>query len=235
MPSLYKSVAVESGGKVNVPVSEVRSKTVAADIEANAFDKAVEVVADGLFKEKWKAAITELALERARMLQEVDAERQRVLSKAEQEGYKTGITNAKSEADKLMQQVHTAYKALENDRTLFIEQSRAAILELVVTVSEAFLHEQLQQTPELLVSLASRAIDELVSKRKVCVFVNPVRVETIRAHTYLLPGTADGDEVIVRPDPTLDADSIRVEDETGSVVVSLNEHIAKVRQVLSDA
>ena len=124
---------------------------------------------------------------------------------------------------------------LFRSRVCFIEQTREAIQELVVSVAEEFLHEQLQRVPELLLNLVARAIQELVSKRKVCVFVHPSRVDTVTAHDYLLPGTADGAEVLVRPDPTIDVNSFRIEDEAGAVVVDLPEHIKKMRQVLADA
>lgn len=234
MPSLYKSVAVEPAIKVSVPVAEIKTAAVEPPLQdKELIEKAVEVMAEALFQEKWKASLAELAIEKGRMLAEVEAERQKILVSAQKEGYKTGIDRAKVEADKLMQQVQRAYKTLEDDRLRFIEQCRENIIDLVIAATEEFIHEQLQQAPELLLNMVGRAIQELVSQRKICVFVHPNRVETVAAHSYLLPATADGGEVIVRSDPTLDIDSFRVEDETGSVVVSLPEHIRKMKQVVS--
>ena len=234
MPSLYKGAAVEAAGKVSIPVAEIKAAPVHFSADDGVLEKAVQVLADALFQEKWKASQLELAVERGRMLAEIEAESERVRSAAEREGFEAGTTRAQVEASKLMQQVQEAYKVLESDRIRFIEESRQQIVELVVATSEQFMHEQMQRVPELLLNMVARAIQELVSRSKVCVFVHPSRVETVVAYSYVLPGTADGSEILIRPDPSLDIDSFRVEDESGAIAASLTEHIRTMRQVLSD-
>ena len=167
------------------------------------------------------------------MLAEIDAERELARTAAEQEGYEAGASRAKREATALMLRVQESYKVLEVDRVRFIKDSRQAIVDLVVAISEQFMHEQLQQVPELLLNMVARAIQELVSRRKVCIFVNPERVETVSGYSYLLPGTADGNEILIRSDPSLEIESFRVEDDCGAIVVSLSEHLKLMRQVLA--
>ena len=188
MPSLYKGVALDAASKVSIPVAAVKTAPLQLNLDEEMFEKAIQVLAEALFQEKWKAVQAELAVERGQMLAEVDTERKSVLAAAEKEGHRVGSQRAKAEADKVMRQIQAGYKTLEADRVCFIEQTREAIQELVVSVAEEFLHEQLQRVPELLLNLVARAIQELVSKRKVCVFVHPSRVDTVTAHDYLLPG-----------------------------------------------
>ena len=234
MPSLYKDVAVDTATKVNIPVAQVKTTLLPLNIGDEVFDKAVEIMAEALFQEKWKATQLELAMERGRMLAEVEAESERARAVAEREGFEVGVSKSQAEANALMLQVRQSYTVLEADRVSFIEESRQQIVDLVVTTAENFMHEQMQRVPELLLNMVARAIQELVSRRKVCIFVNPDRVETVSAYSYLLPGTADGNEILIRPDPSIDVESFRVEDDTGAIAASLTEHMKVMRQVLAD-
>ncbi|KAF0195875.1 MAG: type III secretion protein SctL [Bacillota bacterium] len=234
MPSLYKHVAVDTASKVNIPIAEVKTAPLQLNPGDDVLEMALQIRAEALFQEKWEAAQLELAMERGRLLAEVDAERERVRAVAEREGFEAGASRAQAEAQALMLQVQESYAVLEADRVRFIEGSRQQIVDLVVTTAEHFMHEQMQRVPELLLNMVARAIQELVSRRKVCIFVNPNRVETVSAYSYLLPGTADGNEVLIRPDPSLDLESFRVEDDSGAIVASLTEHMKIMRQVQAD-
>ena len=186
MPSLYKGVAIDSATKVNIPVAEVKTTPLQLNSGDEVFEKALQIMAEALFQEKWKVAQLDLAMERGRMLAEIDSERELARTAAEQEGYKAGTSRARQEATALMLRVQESYKALEVDRVRFIKDSHQAIVDLVVAISEQFLQEQLQHVPELLLNMVAHAIQELVSRRKVCIFVNPDRVETVSGYSYLL-------------------------------------------------
>ncbi|MDP3486441.1 MAG: FliH/SctL family protein [Bacillota bacterium] len=234
MPSLYKGVAVDAVSKVNIPVAEVKTALLQMNPGDELFEKATQIMAEALFLEKWKSAQFELAIERGRMLAEVEVESERARALAEREGFEAGVSRAQAEANILMLQVRESYTVLAADRVQFIEDSRNQIVDLVVTTTEHFMHEQMQRVPELLLNMVARAIQELMSRRKVCIFVNPNRVETVSAYSYLLPGTADGKEILIRPDPSLDIESFRVEDDSGAIAASLTEHLKIMRQVLAD-
>ena len=234
MPSLYKGVAVDVARKVNIPVAELKAASLQLSPSDEVFEKTVKIMAEELFKEKWKVAQLDLAMERSRMLAEIEAQRVSARAVAEQEGYEAGAARAREEATVLMLQVQESYKVLEADRVCFIKDSHLAIVDLVVATSEQFMHEQMQQVPEVLLNMVARAIQELVSRRKVSVFVNPERVEMVSGYSYLLPGTADGNEILIRSDPSLDMESFRVEDDSGAIVASLSEHLKLMRQVLAD-
>lgn len=234
MPSLYKGVAVDASSKVSIPVAEVKTAPLQLVPDDDMVEKAVQILAEALFQEKWKAAQFELAMERGRMLAEVEAAGERAREVAVREGFADGVKRAQADANALMSKVRESYAALEEDRVLFIKDNQQQVVELVVATAEQFMQEQMQRVPELLVNMVARGIQELVSRRKVCVYVNPSKVETVSAYSYLLPGTADGNEILVRPDPSLDGESFRVEDESGAIAASLNEHMKMMRQVLAD-
>lgn len=234
MPSLFKNVGVK--GSAQVSVSAITANTVGhnSELADDVFDRAVHAMAEALFAEKWKGAQTELSISRGQMLAEVDAERKRVFDLAQREGFSAGEARARAQADQLMAEVQAAYRLLDEDRVRFLEENRKQIVELVLTVAQEFIREQFQNTPELLINMVSAAVQELVSKRKVAVFVHPSRVEIVSAYSYLLPGTADGKEIIIRPDPSLDVDSFRAEDDSGAIVSNLPEQFKRARLVLTD-
>lgn len=185
-------------------------------------------------EQRWQRALGELQQERQTMLAQVEAERARTLAEAEQRGLAAGHDKARAEADRLMQEVHSAYRQLETDRIDYIAACQREISDLAVDIAREILQTELQSSPESLLEVARRAISELISKKRTVVFVHPDNVATVSSYSYLLPDLPDGSEALVRPDPSLSLYSLRAEDEMGAVVVDLPRELQRVREALHD-
>ena len=184
--------------------------------------------------QRWQAARGELEQERRTMLAQIEAERGKTLAEAERHGFAAGRQQAQVEAENLMGKVQAAYRQLEDDRAEYITSCQAEISNLAVNIAREILQVELQSSPESLLEVARRAIVELVSKKRVVVFVHPDNVATVSSYSYLLPDLPEGGEVLVRPDPTLSLQSLRAEDDTGAVVIDLPRELRRVREALHD-
>lgn len=230
MPSLYKRAVVEGESVRAVPLIEVATPKTEAE---SSLEAVVEARAMEIFNERWKQAEQELVGARERQRTELAAERESVLQEAWEQGYAEGERRAQQEASAKMDEIRKAYTQLEIDRLEFIEHCRLDIIALATEMSRTIIREELQSSPETLSRLVSRAFQELMSRRKVVVFVHPDKLEMVAAYSHLLPPTADGQQVLVRADVTLDQDSFRVEDDLGAVKFDLAEQLKKMGLTLT--
>jgi flagellar assembly protein FliH len=229
MPPLYKIGNLTSLEKRSVPVSPVvvASKTQPSE------SSPVNIDPDNLIQARLLELRAALSKEREAMLAEIEALKARVRAEAYREGYVAGQAAAREEAEVLMTAIREAEQSQLADREIFIESCQEEITELVLTVTESLIKSELHN-PERVMDLVSRAINELVSRKKVIVFVHPGRLEEISAHSYLLPAAQDDQEILFRADPTLGPDVFRVEDDRGSLVVDLPRELVSLRQELGD-
>ena len=241
MPSLFKSVQVNPTEKRSIPLPviktplEEQAEEVALlteqEIQAQVNSR-VESELRQRWQEEKKKATQEIEAERKKMLAEVEKLRQEKQKQGQEQGYAEGAERAKSEADKLMAQIRASEQKNLQERAKFVEESRKDITNLVISASEAVLKLELENTEQVM-KLINRAIDELVSRKKIVVFVHPSRYDEVVAHAYLLPPTEDGQEVLLRIDPTLGNQVFRVEDDRGSVVIDLPQDLKLLGRVLS--
>lgn len=225
MPSLYKRAEVRGCSVRAVPLIDVAAPKTEAELTVQAM---AEARAKEMYEVSWSLAQGELALTHERQQVELAAEREWVLREAREQGRAEGERRAQQEALAKMAEIRKAYTQLELDRVSFIEECKLDIIALATEMARSIVREELQSSPETLNRLVARAFMELMCRRKVAVFVHPEKLEMVAAYSHLLPPTADGQEVLVRADVTLDRDSFRVEDDLGAVKFDLTEQLKKM-------
>ncbi|MBT9153220.1 MAG: hypothetical protein DDT35_01449 [Firmicutes bacterium] len=233
MPLLLKNAVVQGQGSRTIPVNQVSVPCVLPAGEEGGAQEAwiVERLRAGR-EEMHREASEWLAAHKEELLAIIEVEGQRRYEAARNEGYQDGWRLAHTEAEALMQDVRQSYRLLEADRKTFVAGCQQDISQLVVTVAEHVLRQELTVAAETLAQVIAKASGELVDRRQVMIFVHPSRLDDVQTLLIATPATLGMQPYLVRPDPSLHVASFRAEDVLGTVTIDLPELLLQLEQLL---
>lgn len=168
--------------------------------------------------------LLDAAEEDARRLRaDAQADRDRVLAEAAEEGRREGLARAAATL---------AGAAAERDRRLATLEREVASLAL--DVARVVLGRELSTSPDVVVELAARALAEARDRREVTLRVNPADAAAVRAAEGALAAIPGRALLALREDPAVPRGGAIVETEAGRVDASIETQLAALARALEE-
>lgn len=183
--------------------------------------------------------------EAARIIDEAQTQVQETLQQSREEGFQTGYKTGYDESFKKIQEdfirqiksidmiAQSAYKVKKE----IISSSELEILQLTIAIAEKIVKQQLETSPETILSIVRAVIHELKDKEEIKIIVNPVHVEYLYNFSEELKNSINGlESVKIIKDKTIPIDGIIVESGESRIDARLETQIAQItKHLLNEA
>ncbi|HNT36718.1 MAG TPA: FliH/SctL family protein, partial [bacterium] len=222
-------------------------------------ERSVERLPDGMFSredllrqaqatlqqaQKEKQTILSNALaEKERILNQARLERDEIQRRAYEEGYEKGLQEGLNKGTQQgRQEVLKVQKPIGDRLQGIVDAAEQAfsrvctecehdMIELIISVAEKVIHQQIDQSNEIVLNMVRETIARSADKREVLLRVNPDDVELVREHQEVLSAEFDDMRVLrLEPDPRITRGGCLLETSSGCVDGRVEAQLAETRK-----
>lgn len=168
-----------------------------------------------------------------------EAERERLINEAKEEGYKAGWNEGQQEGFFQYQQFITEAQQIvqtaKQDYLAYLETSEKTILDLAVAVAEKIVATKIEDHENYFLSLVKKAIKEVKEYQDVQIHVNPKQYSILLENKEeLLAVFSHHTDLFIYPDSDLAEGSCIIESPNGRIDASIDTQLTEVKEKLSE-
>jgi flagellar biosynthesis/type III secretory pathway protein FliH len=128
--------------------------------------------------------------------------------------------------------IRTALIEFEKERATYFQKVESEVVQLALSIARKVLHREAQVDPLLLAAIVRVALDQIQSKTKVVVRVNPIQAADCRA---FFARCMDPQEIPeVTEDPALAPEQCVLQTELGTTELGIEVQLKEIEQGLTD-
>jgi len=160
--------------------------------------------------------------EAGRIISQAEIQRQQ----AQEEGYKQGMDQGKTEWIEAVNQIYKKneeqFLQLEPDLVRISFETATKLIEL-----------ELQETPEIVVHIVSKALGAVRHQKEIYVRVHPEDYDQIIQHkNKLLDQLSRAHDIDIRPDNMIQRGGCLIESETGTIEATIQKQLKSIEKLL---
>lgn len=161
--------------------------------------------------------------------------KQKGYEKGYEDGYNKGYNEGKEVADKLIKEANDIKKKYFNEKEAILANTEKDIINLVFTICEKVLNKKIEEDRDVIISLISKGINSLNSRESLLIRVSEQDYDYVEmSKDRILAMSNLVDEIDIKVDNNLEPGSCIIEGKKGSVDVSVNYQIEKIKELILD-
>ncbi len=151
------------------------------------------------------------------------------------QGYAAGKTAAEDELAPVITTIRELIESIRVQRSAAIAAAEPELVRLAMAVAERVVHGELLTNQSVIVENVRQALTRLVSHEVVTLRVNPVDLDTIRAHRDQIVAAGDVEHLRIVEDARVDRGGVMVETDAGTIDAKIATQLREARRaILSD-
>ncbi|MHB8147224.1 MAG: FliH/SctL family protein [Vulcanimicrobiaceae bacterium] len=161
----------------------------------------------------------------------VDIEQQTKLS-AHEEGFEAGRIQIEAETASLISTLRALLDAAREERHTIVEGAEPELVRLAMAIAQSVVHQQIALDPNVVVENVRGALARLVAREVVTLRVNPIDLDTIRAHRDAIVASHDVEHLRIVEDQRVDRGGVVLETEAGTIDAKISTQLREARKAL---
>ena len=217
--------------RITLPPSEPRVDWDQLRTDAEAIVDHAASDAESLIRQAESKALELLESASARIAQmEEDAR-----AAGHDQGYAAGKTAAEEELAPVVTTIRELIESIRVQRSAAIAAAEPELVRLAMAVAERVIHGELLTNQTVIVENVRQALTRLVSHEVVTLRVNPVDLDTIRAHRDQIVAAGDVEHLRIVEDQRVDRGGVIIETDAGTIDSKIATQLREARRaILSD-
>lgn len=148
------------------------------------------------------------------------------------DGTQAGRVKIEADLAETVANLQTVVEGARAQRDSVIEAAEPEIVRLAMAVAERVVHDHIAVDPNVVVQNVRAALTRLVGREVVTLRVNPLDLETIRAHRDAVAGSSDIERLRVVEDARVDRGGVVVETDAGTIDAKITTQLREARRAL---
>lgn len=159
-----------------------------------------------------------------------------VHEEARQQGYQDGLTAGEAKLEQASRALSDALAEIQHLRESVLINSRQDMLNLVMTIAEQLVQQELTLKADAILPVVERALKSAVRSENMRVKVHPGDLETVTEHKPLFLASVSGLTAIsFEADASMTPGGCKIESDLGEVDATLETQLEEIRSALADA
>jgi flagellar assembly protein FliH len=149
-----------------------------------------------------------------------------------EQGYGEGKQAGEDELAPVITTIRELIESIRIQRNAAIMATEPELARLAMAVAERIVHSELQTNANVVAENVRQALTRLVSREVVTLRVNPVDIDTIRAHRDAIVAAGDVEHLRVVEDQRVDRGGVVVETEAGTIDSKVGTQLREARRAI---
>ena len=172
-----------------------------------------------------------------KILADAEVQAHQIKMAAAQKGYAEGLEKARAEGqiitDKARGQAEELLANLEQYHMDTLEAITDEIRDLVIQITEKIIRNEISQGIDVTTNLVKTAIEEVKSRKKVNIFVNPKDLDLVEQAKDLLNTKLERGRIELLADPSIGLGGCRIHTEMGWVDATIDNQFKELQDLLA--
>ncbi|HTU71470.1 MAG TPA: FliH/SctL family protein [Candidatus Baltobacteraceae bacterium] len=152
-----------------------------------------------------------------------------------EQGYAAGKSAGEEELAPVIATIRELIESVRAQRGAAIAAAEPELVRLAMAVAERVIHGELLTNPTVIVENVRQALTRLVSREVVTLRVNPVDLDSIRAHRDEIVAAGDVEHLRIVEDQRVDRGGVIIETDAGTIDSKIATQLREARRaILSD-
>lgn len=156
-----------------------------------------------------------------------------IRAEAYQAGVQDGIAQIESDYESALAALTQAGDQLNTIRETILRNSKAELIELVITLAEKIIRHSVTRSSDTIVSTIEQALLQAVKSSDFYIFVNPADLETVtRKSAAFIAGLNGLDNITIKSDPQVEQGGCKIESENCTVDATIVSQLEALREAI---
>lgn len=189
-------------------------------------------------KQMYLSIIEEANAEARRIVEAAEAEAVQLLSSSRdngyKEGYESGYMEGKNAANSIVDEASEIKAFLDSRRDSLYKEAEEQILDLVMSISEKVIGQELSQNREAILSLVNQALQRCAFKNKLVLKISPTDFDFVMENKYRICKMVEGiSDIDIVSDLSLKEGSCIIETPSGEINSSTDVQLKELEKIFT--